>query len=109
MEKRQFCTDDQLIKLVLIKYSKNVPHIPLFHLQPGGDSVMTISSLHTKLQIWNFQRRNEPLFASYCTILLYFCRYCTVRLKMFSLKKKTSFPVGIGVNNSESNKQVHWN
>ena len=56
MEKRQFCIDDQLIKLVLIKYSTSVPHIPLFHLQPGGDNVMTVSSLHTNLHIWNFQR-----------------------------------------------------
>ena len=30
----------------------------------------------------------QPLYASCCTVLLYFSRYCTVRLKMFSLKKR---------------------
>ena len=29
--------------------------------------------------------RCQPLYASSCTVLLYFSRYCTVRLKMFSL------------------------
>ena len=28
--------------------------------------------------------RCQPLYASYCTLLLYFSRYCTVRWKMFS-------------------------
>ena len=28
---------------------------------------------------------SQPLYASCCTVLLYFSRYCTVRLKMFSL------------------------
>ena len=46
----------------------------------------TVSPLHTNLQVVNFQRGKracQPLYASCCTVLLYFSRYCTVRLKMF--------------------------
>ena len=45
-----------------------------------------VSPLHTNLQVANFQRCKhvcQPLYASCCTILLCFSRYCTIRFKMF--------------------------
>ena len=49
-------------------------------------SKVHLSHQNTNLQIVNFQRCKhtcQPLYASCCTVLLYFSRYCTVRLKMF--------------------------
>ena len=51
--------------------------LQLYHLQPPlPPLVSNPSCLFTLCQ---------PLYASCCTVLLYFSRYCTVRLKMFSL------------------------
>ena len=88
MQKRQFCIDDQLIKLVLTKNSKSVPRIPLFRLQPGGDNVMTVSSLHTKLQIGNFQRfeRGPVSQQLYCTTVLLQVLYCKIKNVFFKKK-----------------------
>ena len=88
MQKRQLCIDDLLIKLVLIKCSKSVPHIPLFHLQPGGDNVMTVSSLHTKLQIGNFQRCERAPVSQllYCTTVLLQVLYCKIKNVFFKKK-----------------------
>ena len=49
--------------------------LQLYHLPPPLPLPVTnSSSLFTRCQ---------PLYASCCTVLLYFSRYCTVRLKMF--------------------------
>ena len=51
--------------------------LQLYHLWPlPPPRVSNTSCLFTRCQ---------PLYASCCTVLLYFSRYCTVRLKMFSL------------------------
>ena len=49
--------------------------LQLYHLPPPHPTPVSNSScLFTRCQ---------PLYASSCTVLLYFSRYCTVRLKMF--------------------------
>ena len=49
--------------------------LQLYHLPPPlPPPVSNSSSLFTRWQ---------PLYANCCTVLLYFSRYCTVRLKMF--------------------------
>ena len=51
--------------------------LQLYHLPPPlPPPVSNSSCLFT---------RSQPLYASCCTVLLYFSRYCPVRLKMFSL------------------------
>ena len=51
--------------------------LQLYHLPPPlPPPVSNSSCLFTRCQ---------PLYASCCTVLLYFSGYCTVRLKMFSL------------------------
>ena len=51
--------------------------LQLYHLPPPlPPPVSNSSCLFTRCQ---------PLYASSCTVLLYFSRYCTVRLKMLSL------------------------
>ena len=51
--------------------------LQLYHLPPPlPPPVSNSSCLFTRCQ---------PLYASCCSVLLYFSRYCTVRLKMFSL------------------------
>ena len=49
--------------------------IVLHRLPPPPSSSTNSSFLFTRCQ---------PLYASYCTLLLYFSRHCTVRWKMFS-------------------------
>ena len=46
----------------------------------------TVSPLHTKLQVLNFQRwahACQPRYTSCCSSLLYFSKYCTIKLKCF--------------------------
>lgn len=52
-------------------------HLTLFFL------LFTVSPLHINLQVAIFQRCKRALYASCCVVLLYFSRYCTVRLKVF--------------------------
>ena len=85
MQKRKPSTDDELIKLLLIRYSRSVLYFHLLPLQLGGDTVITVSLLHMNLRLQTFKDASAPLFANCCTVLLYFSRYCTVSLKMFSL------------------------
>ena len=65
------------VKLQLVLRLLLLTILQLYHLPPPFPPPVSNSSfLFTRCQ---------PLYASCCTVLLYFSRYCIVRLKMFSL------------------------
>ena len=65
------------VKLQLALHFLMLMTLHLYHLPPPLlPPVSNSSCLFTRYQ---------PLYASCCTVLLYFLRYCTVRLKMLSI------------------------
>ena len=74
-EERVFCQHQTWVRLQLALHLRQLTTLQLYHLLPPLHALVNNST-------YLFIPR-QPLCASYCTVLLYFPRYCTVRFKMF--------------------------